>query len=216
MNEWLLRHRGYLFVILLNLIAWGAITFVQRRPAAGLVEILPPPTLTPVPTSTPAMVTVYVSGAVARPDVYTLPKGSRVKQAVEAAGGFTADALQEALNLAQLLRDGQQIHVPRRSEAHVTSSRSTVGATGAPALKVTTQQAPAEEPSARTPIDLNTATVEELVTLPRIGPALAQRIIEYRDAHGGFQSIEELLKVRGIGEATLERLRDRVTVHSPR
>lgn len=213
MNAWLTRHRGYLFVVLLNLIAWGMVTSLQRRPTAGLVEILPPPTLTPAPTSTPATVTVYVSGAVVHPDVYTLPDGSRVKQAIEAAGGFTADALQAGLNLAQLLLDGQQIHVPSRSEAR-TASVSSVATDAKSALESTAAepQAPLPASSAGNRININTATAEELATLPRIGPALAQRIIEYRETHGGFQTIEELLEVRGIGEATLEQLQDLITV----
>ena len=212
MNEWLIRYRGYLFIVLLNLIAWGIITFMQRRPITGQVELLPPPTLTPAPTSTPATVTVYVSGAVVQPDVYTLPDGSRVKQAVEAAGGFTEDALREGLNLAQLLMDGQQVHVPSRSEARATTPSDTIGKGTTLELASTGSQPPPADAATANRLNINTASLEELMTLPRIGPALAQRIIEYRETHGGFRSIEELTKVRGIGEATLERLRDLITV----
>jgi len=197
MSKWLRRHSGYLAVILLNIIAFAGLAFALRRPTRGLVEILPPPTITPAPTPTPQVLTVYVSGAVAQPGVYTLPDHSRVERAVNAAGGFAEDAMQAGINLAQPLMDGQQIHVPREGEATLP-----VAAAGSPFFG---DQAGS--------IDINTATAEQLTALPRIGPVMAGRIVEYRETHGPFRKIEDIKRVKGIGDATFERLKDLITVH---
>lgn len=202
MNGWLERHRGYLILILLNFIGMASLVLTIRRPSQGIVEILPPPTTTPAPTPTPVTLTVYVSGAVARPGVYTLPAASRVQQAVEAAGGFAGDADEIAINLAQPLIDGQQVHVRRAGE----TSASMAGMAGSPA------NAPPSG-SSRGPININTASAEELSTLPGIGPAIAGRIVEYRNANGGFRTIEDIKQVKGIGDATFERIKDLITVH---
>jgi competence protein ComEA len=185
-------------VVLLNLIAFVGLAFALRRPTQGLlVEILPPPTITPAPTPTPQVLTVYVSGAVARPGVYTLPDHGRVRRAINAAGGFAEGAIGAAVNLAELLMDGQQIHVPREGEAP-----RPVAPAGSP---FSGDQAG--------PIDINTATAEQLTALPRIGPVMAGRIVEYRKAHGPFRRMEDIKKVRGIGDATFEGLKDLITVH---
>lgn len=201
MNEWLERHRGYLILILLYFIGMAGLFFAIRRPTQGLVEILPPPTTTPAPTTTPVLLSVYVSGAVAEPDVYTLPAGSRVKQAIEAAGGFTDDAVEAGVNLAQALVDGQQIHVPRQAE--MTGPAAIVGL---PAIA----SSPADSGGL---VNINLASVEELSTLPGIGPAIAGRVVEYRESHGGFRVIEDIKQVRGIGDATFEKLKDLITVN---
>ncbi|MFQ5593787.1 MAG: helix-hairpin-helix domain-containing protein [Anaerolineae bacterium] len=202
MNEWLERHRGFLIVILLNFIGMAGIFFTVHRPTQGLVEILPPPTTTPAPTFTPVILTVHVSGAVVKSDVYTLPAGSRVKQAIEAAGGFTEDAVEAGVNLAQALVDGQQIYVPAQDETaaaaaaivgSLASSSSDAGLVG--------------------PVNINLASEEQLSTLPGIGPAIAGRIIEYRESHGGFRVIEDIKQVKGIGDATFEKLKDLITVN---
>jgi len=201
MNDWLERNRRYLFLVLLNLIALGGMFFVLRRPASPGVEIvLPTPGSSPTaaPTPTPAPIVVYVSGAVAQPDVYALPPGSLVKQAIVAAGGFLPDADQARVNLAQSLQDGQQIHVPRVGEASIPLPSSGGGAsTGT---------------NPRGLVNINTASQAELESLPGIGPALAQRIIDYRQANGPFERIEDLKRVRGIGDATFEGLREYITV----
>ncbi len=202
MNEWLERHRGYLIVVLLNFIGWAAVFFALHRPTQGLVEILPPPTTTPAPTSTPIVLTVYVSGAVANPDVYTLPAGSRVKQAVEAAGGFAEDAVEAGVNLAQTLVDGQQVYVPRQSE--VADVPAVVAGSFANASSVG---------ESNRPININLASVEELTALPGIGPSIAGRIVQYRDSHGPYRTIEEIKKVKGIGDAIFEKIKDRITVN---
>ena len=138
-----------------------------------------------------ASVFVHVSGAVAAPGLYVLHDGARVVDAVAAAGGFAAGADETAVNLARPISDGEQLHVP------------VLGAVGDPA-------APAETGDGR--VNLNTADAAALDTLPRIGPAMAARIIEWRDANGRFTSVEDLLSVPGIGDKMLEALRDLVTV----
>ncbi|MDR2293681.1 MAG: helix-hairpin-helix domain-containing protein [Microbacterium sp.] len=126
------------------------------------------------------MLTIHVSGAVTDPGVYVLEPGSRVMDAVAAAGGFAADAAISAINLARVVADGEQILVSAEGEEPPVI---TGGDTGAGAL-----------------IDLNTATAADLETLPRIGPALAQRILDWRAENGRFSAVEDLLDVAGIGE----------------
>lgn len=141
--------------------------------------------------ATPAPLYVHVSGAVAAPGLYVLETGARVVDAVAAAGGFAPDADQASVNLARPVTDGEQLHVPRVGEA---SAVATAG----------------ERPAGL--IDLNAADTATLETLPRVGPALAQRIVEWRDANGRFTAIEDLLAVPGIGDKMLESLRDLVRV----
>lgn len=143
----------------------------------------------PVPKS----VRVYVSGAVRYPAVYELPPGSLVRDAVEAAGGPAQDADLERINLAQELQDQQHLHVPRQGEM----SPPVVNDPGT---------------GTANRININTARADELEELPRIGPAMAQRIVEYRQAYGPFQRIEDIQNVAGIGPATFEAIRDLITV----
>jgi competence protein ComEA len=151
------------------------------------------------PAGTTGVVVVDVQGAVRRPGVVELPVGSRVVDALAAAGGTTRHAVTLTLNLAQVLVDGTQVLVPdRRSTA---APASAAGSTAAP-----TGAAPG------TPVDLNTATLEQLDGLPGIGPVLAQRILDWRTEHGRFTSVEELGEVSGIGDKMLSQLRSKVTV----
>ncbi len=138
----------------------------------------------------PAAVYVHLAGAVARPGLYRLDEGARLVDGVAAAGGFADDADRSAVNLARLLTDGEQVHVPRLGETPAA------GSAGAGDGRV----------------NLNTAEVAELDTLPRIGPALAERIIAWREDNGRFTSVEDLLAVPGIGEKMLAGLRDMVTL----
>jgi len=185
--------------------------------AQGSVEVidLSKPSLAPAPTepstpaeqSPPAEVVVHVSGAVKQAGVYRLAPASRVADAIEQAGGATEHADLDALNLAEPIQDGQKIHVPRKGEvsapavASVAPSRSPRSAPQAAATATT-----------QFPINLNTATADQLEAIPGIGPVLAQRIIEYRQTHGRFQSVDELLEVRGIGPKRLENMRPYVVV----
>lgn len=143
-------------------------------------------------SSVPTSLLVHAAGAVQRPGVYELPSGSRVTDLIDAAGGPTADADVDQLNLAAPVVDGERVYVPRVGEV------------------VTTAVAGADASSG--PLDLNTATLEQLDELPGVGPATAQAIIDERDRRGGFTSVDDLLDVRGIGPAKLEGLRDLVRV----
>jgi competence protein ComEA len=138
----------------------------------------------------PAGLVVYVVGAVRRPGLYKLPAGSRVADAVARAGGATRKADPAALNLAAPVADGEQVLVP------AMLPRAVAAAQGAPV-----PGAPAG------PIQLSAATAEQLDTLPGIGPATAQKILDYRAAHGAFRSVDELDEVPGIGPTRIEQLR---------
>jgi competence protein ComEA len=146
-------------------------------------------------------VLVHVAGAVHRPGVYTLRAGARVADAVDRAGGAKAAADLDAVNLAAKLEDGRQVLVPRRVAGGGAAAAGTVGA-----VPGTAGAAPAP------PVDLNTATLEQLDTLDGVGPATAQKILGYRTEHGGFGSVDELGQVPGIGPKRLAALRDHVRV----
>lgn len=155
-----------------------------------------------------AEVVVHVVGAVRRPGLVQLPAGSRVADAVRAAGGATSAARVASVNLARLLVDGEQLVVQRRDGPLI------VGAPGASAPGAGTGAggAAAGSAPASSPVDLNSATIEALDGLPGIGPVLAQRILDWRSAHGRFTTVDELGEVSGIGEATLSDIRPLVTV----
>lgn len=140
-------------------------------------------------------VVVHVAGAVSAPGVYTLPADSRVDDAVRAAGA-TADADLSQLNLAQKLADGQKITVPAAGE------------TPAPADNA----APSDSSQSGALVNINTATQEELETLPSIGEVRAQAIIAYREEHGGFRTTDELMEVSGIGEKIFADISPHITV----
>jgi len=153
----------------------------------------PRSTDTPSPPST---VIVYISGAVSAPDVYELPFDARIKDLVLAAGGLTADADPERINLAERLKDSEHIHVPRQGEAPENSAgvADTAGAAHSG------------------PLDLNTASASDLDSLPGIGQSFADRIIEYRTTNGPFTSVEDLQKVKGIGAALFAKIAPLVSV----
>jgi len=195
MADWLERYRGYILIVLLNLVVLGGMFFFLRRPEPGPISIqTPEPTATPLPTPTPRPLCVYVSGAVVRPDVYELPYDSIVKDAIEAAGGPTGEADLNRINLARRVHDEEQIYVPQKGEESLPVS----------------PPSPSSQGGGK--VNINTATTEELSTLPGIGPTKAQSIIDYRTTNGPFQSIEDIKNVRGIGDATFEKLKDRITV----
>lgn len=141
---------------------------------------------------------VHVAGAVRSPGVYRLGASSRVRDAVRRAGGPTGRADVNAINLAALVQDGVQVVVPRRASPGAASV-TPAAAGGAVAVPTV-------------PVNLNSATAEELQTLDGVGPATAADILEYRAQQGGFRSVEDLDQVPGIGPKTMEALRDRVTV----
>ena len=197
MSDVLERHK-VLIIAILSVLTVGAIAaWGLGRPKPGpIIVSTPEPTATPVPqpTSTPAPLRVYVTGAVERSDVYLLPAGSLVKDAIAAAGGATGDAYLEGINLAVQVTDQQQIHVPCKGEA------------------VTPIAAPPGGMAIVGKVNINAASVVELDALPGIGPAIAQRIVDYRTENGDFETAEDLMNVKGIGPATFEKLRDQITV----
>jgi len=162
-------------------------THVAHAPASVKIER---------PASTGAL--VHVAGAVRRPGVYRLRDGQRVEDAVERAGGARPSADVNAINLAAKVADGQQVVVPRRGAA------GAAGTSGASAATGTTGGA------AQAPVSLNSATAEQLDTLDGVGPATAQKILDWRREHGGFRSIDDLGEVPGIGPKRLAALRDKV------
>lgn len=218
MNDtWLDRHRNIVFIVL-SLAALGGVgVFYLRQPAQNPIEILPveasvtplpTPAPSPPPTPTAAPVRVYITGAVEESDVYFLPQGSIVKDVIEAAGGLTVDADPERINQALELKDQQQIHIPRLDEENPP-----------PAVQGGQDNLDRSEGNnnnalltTNSLIDLNSATLEQLDTLPGIGPVIGQRIIDYRESVGGFTAIEEITQVSGIGEATFAKIKDLVTV----
>jgi len=157
----------------------------ESAPAEDLLATAPEdgaePPGTPAGTPSAEAVIVYISGAVRAPDVYQLPGAARIKDVVLAAGGLAPEADAERINMAERLTDGQHIHIPRQGEAPATQSAVDGGTAGA--------AGPGE------PINLNTAVAAELDSLPGIGQALAQRIVEYRTANGPFKSVEDLRNV---------------------
>ncbi len=161
-----------------------------------------------VPATESAEIVVHVAGAVKNPGVVRLPPGSRVDDAVKAAGGFSAQADPDLVNLAQPLEDGVQVYVPRKDEPVEVEKR--VGAIEAGSLSTRTGTSRSERPADK--VNLNTATAEQIENLPGIGPATARAIVEYRKQNGGFSSVDELIEVRGIGPKKLEQIRPFVTV----
>jgi competence protein ComEA len=194
MPEFLLQRRRLLLaaagalavILLLGRFVLGAGT---TTPAAPLP---PPPAAAAGVTGLPSSrVVVHVVGAVRRPGLYRLRQGSRIADAVTRAGGATGRADLALVNLAAPLADGEQVVVPRRGTPAAAGSASSPGAPAGP-------------------VQLSTATLEQLDTLPGVGPATAQKILDYRDKHGAFSSVDELDAVPGIGPKRLEQLRELV------
>jgi competence protein ComEA len=185
------------FGLAVGLLASGLILLTAARPRGKPVELLPAPT--------PLPLMVDVSGAVANPGVYTLLQDSRVQDAIEAAGGLSALADPSQLNLAARLKDGTQVFIPTLVPT-LSAENLPSGSIrqGQPILPVTPGK-----------VNINTAGLEELDTLPGIGPITAQKIIDYRQENGPFAAIEDIVKVDGIGPATLEKLKELITVGYP-
>lgn len=144
-------------------------------------------------------ITVYISGEVNSPGLVELPSDSRIADAIKACGDFTPLADKAKINLAQKLTDGMQIQV--NSKTPVINSNEQVNDTNS--------NSPNNNSSSNL-ININTATKEDLDTLPGIGPATAQKIIDYRQEHGNFSSIEDIKNVKGIGEAKFNKMQDKI------
>ena len=182
-------------VVIAGVVVFLVIYTILKRPEPSappmVITLQPRPTAEP-PTPTPATINVYVSGAVQKPDVYALPLSAIVKDAVAAAGGPAADADLDHVNLALRLTDQMQVYVPHQGEAAPKPDPNSPAALSAP-------------------ININTASAEELDRLPGIGPTLAQNIIDYRATHGPFKTVDALNDVKGIGDALLEKIRGSIT-----
>ena len=216
------RRQAYIYVGLALVVAvLGARYLFSSHGAApaggqtlsGLSSYAPSASATPSPDSSPQELVVYVCGAVRRPGVYHLAPGARIADLLAAAGGAGVKAELQAVNLAARLADGQQVVVPVRGAATAVAPRAAASGgttTGGGATTGTTGGAGAA--GAGAPVDLNTASAEELDALPGVGPATAQKIIDYRTANGGFKSVADLKNVPGIGDAKFATLQPLVTV----
>lgn len=173
----------------LLLVGLGCAVLVAALSPRGVVAELDPVHPAPTAAATGAVILVHVLGAVADPGLYELREGDRVVDAVAAAGGLADGAEPAAINLARPLSDGEQLVVPLQGEAPAASAPVSDGR-----------------------VNLNTADAAALETLPRVGPALAARILQWREANGRFAAIEDLMQVTGIGEKTFDGLRDLVTI----
>lgn len=180
--------------VLVGLLLAGGIYASTREPQGESVQLRPAPT--------PEPLRVHVAGAVVRPGVYNLDDGSRVADAIEAAGGFLVEADKNSLNLAAFLEDGERLDVPyvagfvaEEEQGFVVISEGTPSPLAGDGL-----------------ININTASIEELDKLPGIGQTTAIRIIDYRTLNGPFAAIEDIINVSGIGTATYEEIKDLITV----
>ena len=184
------------FGVVFGLLAAGVLLLVARQPQGEAVLLLPPPT--------PLPLTVHVTGAVAHPGLCKLSPGSRIQDAIQAAGGFISAANDQALNLAALVQDGDLIRVPHQQADQ-----------DAPATTGLSAKAGAEDyafPTADSGlIDINTASLEELDRLPGIGPVTAQKIIDFREENGPFARIEAIQDVSGIGPAKFEQIKELIS-----
>jgi competence protein ComEA len=174
--------------ILLGLFLAALVWVVSRNPSGEAV------TLRPVPTDKP--IVVHITGAVPRPGLYALPQGARIQDGISAAGGFLAEADKTNINLAQVLEDGEKLDIP------FIEGGSPVLTTPVPEVVTITTEL----------ININTASLAELDTLPGIGPTTAQKIIDYRTQNGPFINAEDIVNVSGIGPGTYERIKDLITV----
>ncbi len=147
----------------------------------------------------PSFIVVYVSGCVSAPGVYELEEGSRVAHVLELAGGSTNGAALESVNLARVLSDGEQVHIPSREDL-------------ASGLYSDSQSQGAASSGSAVRVNINTAGIEQLVTLDGIGESTARKIIEDRESNGSFASVEDIMRVSGIGQKKFEAIEDRICV----
>jgi competence protein ComEA len=188
--EWFDRYRSILFFGLVMAVLAAVLLFQALKPSPQPIMLsTSTPNPSPGATSTPRPLRVYVSGAVQEPDVYALPPESIAKDAVMAAGGPASDADLDRINLASPVADGQHVYVPRLGEETLPVQTSDLPASGSK-------------------VNINTADAATLETLPGIGPTLAQRILDFRQASGPFERIEDVMEVSGIGPGIFDQIRD--------
>jgi len=213
---------AYVILAVVCVLALGGLFYVTNNRPSGVMdagqpliqpqEVLaetpedtPSPEPTPEPTPEPAMIVVHVIGAVYSPGIIELPQGSRVHHALSLAGGHTNDADLSLINLAAEVHDAMQIRIPAYGEEPFVIDEGL--ATGTP------QTGSGSPITADGRVNINLASLAELQTLPGIGATIAQNIIDYREAVGGFGSVDELINVNRIGSITLENIRDMVTIN---
>lgn len=200
-RQFVKEHLVVVGIIVLTGVLWGGYSLFQARTTPVAVAAAQPSVQVSVasPTPTPTVqIKVHVLGEVRRPGVVTLAEGARVQDALVAAGGLTRRAEPGELNLAAPLADGTQLVIGRTgSQLRSSSSADAAGPAG---------------PGSGAKIDLNTATVEQLDTLPGVGPVTAQKILAWRSAHGRFRSVSELQEVDGIGPKSYAEIAPRVRV----
>ncbi len=189
MNTW----KSVALGIVLGLLISGAILLIVLPPRGQPLTLSNPPT--------PSAITVYITGAVNHPGVYNLPSLSRVNDAVISAGGFSSSADQKAVNLAAMLEDGSEIFVPTVDESLATTGTA-----------ANSKKTPQSSPVVNFPININTASVSSLQDLPGIGSTKAEAIVAYRQEHGPFTKIEDIMDVPGIGSGIFAQLKNLITV----
>ena len=197
------RFRFIILGAVLIAVGGGVIAVLTYRAAPVDITIVPPPpTDMPTPTATPAPLKVYVTGAVVNPGaVYELPLGSRILDAIQAAGGTQPDADTSQLNMAQVLTDGEQVNVLAIKPTGIATATKP----GATATLAKPTAIPTLGPaSASDPVHINSGDLTEVERLPRVGPVLGQAIIDYRTKHGPFKTMANLDRVPGVGPATLK------------
>jgi competence protein ComEA len=190
------RRQALVAAVALGILLLLAGKLLLRAGAPGAARPVPRPARVSAAAEAGPRLVVDVVGAVRRPGLYRLRDGARVADAVARAGGSTAKADLEGINLAAPIVDGQQVVVPRKVAA---GARPPVG-----------EGLSAAGAAPTGPVSLSTATLEELDALPGVGPVTAQKILDYRTAHGAFHSVDELDAISGIGPARLDSLRDLV------
>jgi len=171
--------------VLFGLGIGGLIMILSKRPKLEPIQILP--------TTTPVLMAVHVSGEVLKPGVVYVARDTRVGEVIDEAGGFSVDADQNLLNLAAYVYDGQRIHVPSQTE-------------------VSLQPMQDEDEAFSYPININHCSMDALISLPGIGETKAAAIIKYREANGGFDTVEDILNVSGIGTAIFSDIKELITV----
>ena len=187
MNEWLDRYKGYVLVALAALVLMGGVALATRRPDTVPLAVRTPPASPTVAV----LLRVHVSGAVASAGVYSFRNGDRVEDAVAAAGGFTAEANPDSINLAARLAAGQQVVIPKKGDPPTSLSN-----TGAATRKVS----------------INSASLAELDILPGIGPVTGQKIIDFRTKNGPFLKLEDLTEQKLVPSSTFEKIKDLITL----
>jgi len=188
--------------VLAGFVFAGLLMFVSRAPAGQPIVLQPAPTKSPI--------AVHVIGAVPRPGLYEFVEGARVQDAIDAAGGMLSTANMDAINLAALLTDGQQLTIPYKSGSEPVEDATMLELPGAVAEET---EGAAVTSSSGDLININTASLDELDALPGIGPTIAQRIIDYREQNGAFSAIEEIMNVSGVGPTTFDNIKDLITVN---